>query len=172
MEWVSASFPPTTAHPPMKAERKLPRRGKWKAKGSSWQMPWTELQQEPFSNGVQSKGSVGGWGSQGSRALPRPHSPRGVTPGLGSHIQINSVAALPKTRATEPGAAKLSIRKPSFFMLKCSFQSLFWVETFQCNFGSQFNLLFIDLDSPGMKTSLTHPCPPYTPFPKYPKQNP
>lgn len=166
MEWVSASFPPTTAHPPMKAEGKLPLKRQVESQRELMQMAWTDLQQEPFSNGVQSKGSVGGWGSQGSRALPRPHSPGGGTPGLGPHLQINSVAALPRTRATEPGAAKLSIRKPSFFVLKCSFRSLFWVETFQCNFGSQFNLLFIDLDSPGMKNSLTHPSPPYTPFPK------
>lgn len=49
----------------------------------------------------------GGRGAEG-------HTPqeRRSTPGAASCLQINSITALPRSRATEPGAANISTRKP------------------------------------------------------------
>lgn len=84
-------------------------------------MPRTDVQ--PRSNGAESKGSVGGRGSQtGDRegsALPGLQSPRGaaLAESSSSNKQRCSTA---QGQAVEPGAANISIRKPSFGGMKMS----------------------------------------------------
>lgn len=44
------------------------------------------------------------------------HTPQAGAPrGLGPHLQTNRAAALPRARASEPGAAHVSIGEPPFF---------------------------------------------------------